>query len=235
VSNRLIVESKNDQYFFQAIIKYLNFEIEVDYINISEEDYRCLDGSDHQKIKNLLNDLKAEIQKNDIQKVGIILDIDNNSVTDKILLINECIKNVFLTDVQLSGIKDFISIPIDDENSIDFACYFTNIDGKGELETVLKTIKSQKSIHADCLESWRNCLQEHDEIISDKDLNKFWISNYLRFDTCSKEDRKKAGKKCGLQYVMENKTHIWNFEHSSLQELKDFLRLFIDRNLTTTF
>jgi len=78
-------------------------------------------------------------------------------------------------------------------------------------------------------------LQEHDEIISDKDLNKFWISNYLRFDTCSKEDRKKAGKKCGLQYVMENKTHIWNFEHSSLQELKDFLRLFIDRNLTTTF
>ncbi|GBE73146.1 hypothetical protein myaer87_03730 [Microcystis aeruginosa NIES-87] len=52
---------------------------------------------------------------------------------------------------------------------------------------------------------------------------------YLRFDTCSTEDKKQAGRKCsmnGFDYVMKNKRHIWNFEHEVLNELKEFLQLF---------
>jgi len=230
VSNRLIVESKNDQYFFQAIIDYLNLQIEVDSISIeiSEQDYKLLDGSDLKKLKNILKDLKAEAQKSDIQKVGIILDIDHHAVPDRLALINQCLQDIFSPDIQLTNIKEFIPILVDD-NNIEFASYFTNIDGKGELETVLKTIKSQDSVYADCLESWKTCLQNHGKEISEKDFNKFWISNYLRFDTCSNTDKKQAGKYCsmsGFKYVMENKTDIWNFEHSSLLELKDFLKLF---------
>ncbi len=42
-SNILIVESPNDQYFLQAIIRYLNFNIEVaPAIMISEDDYKSI-------------------------------------------------------------------------------------------------------------------------------------------------------------------------------------------------
>ncbi len=67
------------------------------------------------------------------------------------------------------------------------------------------------------------------KLIKDKDFDKFWISNYLRFDTCSTEDKKQAGRKCsmnGFDYVMKNKRYIWNFEHEVLNELKEFLQLF---------
>jgi hypothetical protein len=30
----------------------------------------------------------------------------------------------------------------------------------------------------------------------------------------------------GFDYVMKNKQHIWNFEHTALDELKEFLKLF---------
>jgi len=36
----------------------------------------------------------------------------------------------------------------------EFACYFTNVEGQGEPETVLKKIKSQDYTYADCLEDW---------------------------------------------------------------------------------
>ncbi|MFM6910724.1 MAG: hypothetical protein ACKPKW_16535, partial [Dolichospermum sp.] len=62
-SNILIVESKNDQYFLQAIIRYLNFNIEVDpAIIISEDDYKSMKGLSPQELQIALNALKADIQ-----------------------------------------------------------------------------------------------------------------------------------------------------------------------------
>nr|WP_308477947.1 hypothetical protein [Microcystis aeruginosa] len=90
-------------------------------------------------------------------------------------------------------------------------------------------MKSQDSTYADCLEDWRNCLNNQEKSIIDKDFDKFWISKYLRFDTCSREDKKQADSKCsmkGFDYVMKHKPHIWNFEHEVLNELKEFLQLF---------
>jgi hypothetical protein len=62
----------------------------------------------------------------------------------------------------------------------EFACYFTNVDGQGELEMILKVIKSQDSTYADCLEDWRNCLPNQGKLIRDKDFDKFWISTYMK-------------------------------------------------------
>ena len=78
----------------------------------------------------------------------------------------------------------------------------TNVHGKGELETVLKAIKSQESIYADCLESWREYLEGKGKKINNKDFDKFWIANYVRFDTCSRNDKKQAGQKCNLSYAL---------------------------------
>jgi len=52
---------------------------------------------------------------------------------------------------------------------------------------------------------------------------------YIRFDTCSKSEKKQAERKCsmkGFDYIMTNKPAIWDFEHPALNDLKDFLRLF---------
>ncbi|MEH2132772.1 MAG: DUF3226 domain-containing protein [Nostoc sp.] len=228
-SNILIVESKNDKYFLQAIIRHLNLNIEVaSPIIISEEDYRPMDGLDKTKLTEALKDLKADIQKGEIERLGIIIDIDNAQESDRIKFINECVQEAFTEAPLLVKVKEFVNLTLDGLN-IQLACYFTNLDGQGELETVLKSIKSQDSVHADCLKSWKNCLQQHGQKISVKDFNKFWVDMYIRFDTCSKSEKKQAERKCsmkGFDYVMMKEPAIWNFEHHALNDLKDFLRLF---------
>jgi hypothetical protein len=172
-NNILIVESKNDQFFLQAIIRYLNFKIEVaPPIIISEDDYRAMNGLNPTKLKNALKDLKADIQKGEIERVGIIIDIDDQVKIDRINFVNECIQEVFPESQSLEEVKEFININFDGFN-IQLACYFTNFNGQGELETVLKMIKSQNSDYADCLETWKDCLNNHDKSITVKEFNKF--------------------------------------------------------------
>jgi hypothetical protein len=109
------------------------------------------------------------------------------------------------------------------------ACYFTNFEGKGELETLLKAIKARKSPQADCLSSWKTCIESQGKDISDKDFDKFWVSIYLRYDTCSNQEQTQAGKKCsmsGFKYVMEHKKDIWDWNNPALDDLKEFFTLF---------
>ncbi|WP_071188702.1 DUF3226 domain-containing protein [Trichormus sp. NMC-1] len=82
-SNILIVESKNDQFFLQAIIRHLNCNIEVESIEptppiiISEDDYKSMEGLNSKKLIAALNSLKADIEKGEIERVGIVIDIDD--------------------------------------------------------------------------------------------------------------------------------------------------------------
>ncbi|MBD2136430.1 hypothetical protein H6F32_02255 [Anabaena sp. FACHB-1237] len=225
-SNILIVESKNDQYFLQAIIRYLNFNIEVaPAIMIAEDDYKSMEGLNPKKLKDALNDLKTDIQKGKIEKIGIVIDIDDKQEIERINFVNDCLQAVFPETKLLKEIKNFIDINFDGFN-FQIACYFTNVNGEGELETVLKMIKKKDSIYADCLDSWRNCLLTHGKEIKIKDVNKFWVSMYLRFDTCSNKEKRQAEKKCSFEYAMKEKAEIWDFEHPILNDLKDFLQMF---------
>jgi hypothetical protein len=223
--NILIVESKNDEYFFRSVIKHLNYDIEIESPIFADEDYRPMDGLDPTKLTKALKSIKAEIQKEDIERIGIIIDIDQDSEIERIKFINECIANVFPDAIPLDQINQFIDLNFEDYQ-IQLACYFTNVDGQGELETVLKVIKSQDSTYADCLQSWRECLKNKGEEISDKDFDKFWIANYTRYDTCTKKEKKQANRKCNLDYALQTKTSVWNFDHPILDELKSFFRLF---------
>ncbi|MEI0527696.1 hypothetical protein R4J00_03485 [Brachyspira intermedia] len=98
-----------------------------------------------------------------------------------------------------------------------------NVNGYGELETVLKLIKKSDSIFADCLESWRECLKAHNKDISDKDFDKFYINNYIRFDTCNKYEQKQSSKYCSFESAM--KKDIWDLDNNILNDLKEFLKL----------
>ncbi|MBD2177828.1 hypothetical protein H6F42_12980 [Pseudanabaena sp. FACHB-1998] len=231
MSNRLIVESKNDKFFIQAMVKYLNISnVDILEIKVTENDYLDLDGLSVVSLERELKTIEADAQKSYINKVGIILDADD-SYLKNLHKINEALAKVFPNNQKIEKINYFTAIhSISFEDPIQIACYFVNVSGIGELEKLLKEIKAKDSTYADCLGSWQVCLQQNGKNpVSSKDFDKFWISNYLRFDTCSNRDKKQSERKCsmsGFSYVMTEKLDIWNFEHPALNELKEFLKLF---------
>lgn len=77
MSNLLIVESKNDKFFLQALIEELNYDIEID-TPICIDDYECLEGLSEKRLVEALKSLLADIQKRQISKIGIIIDIMEN-------------------------------------------------------------------------------------------------------------------------------------------------------------
>jgi hypothetical protein len=226
--NKLIVESKNDKAFIEALIRHLNVAAEVDK-PIFIDDFESLDGLNPTKLTVKLNDVFSEVAKKPIEKIGILLDIDNEGAANRTQLINDCLQKTTAKSAQLiNHTNELIRYEIEGVN-VEIACFFTNINGIGELETVLKVIKNRDSVYADCLESWKNCLIKNGKSISDKDFDKFWVANYVRFDTCSNKETKQAGNKCSLQnfdYVLEKTPPVFDFEHEVLNELKDFLKLF---------
>ncbi|OQY59745.1 MAG: hypothetical protein B6245_05015 [Desulfobacteraceae bacterium 4572_88] len=242
MSNLLIVESKNDEFFVRTLIEHLNLsDVQVDAHPICQVDaFECMDGLNAKKLHIRLMALKNQFPKREINAIGIILDHDGKR-EERINLINETVHNVFVTKENILDTGRFVSASArigEDEFHIRIACYLVNVDESGELETVLKAIKSADSPYADCLQAWRECVEAKKNVItpkdkarvlSDKEFDKFWLSNYIRFDTCSKKERKQADRKCSvrqLEYVMKNKKDIFDFDHPVLDDFKEFLRLF---------
>ena len=227
MSNIVIVESKNDVIFMQALVEEINCDIQVEppiYI----DDYESLEGLSETKLITTLKSLDADLQKRDIEKIGIIIDIDNDSEPERLELVNKCIKEVFESETLLST-KQFIDISGDNGTNAKLACYFTNFGGRGELETLLKGIKARESPYADCLDSWKTCIESQEKEVNQKEFDKFWVSIYLRYDTCSNQEQKQAGRKCsmsGFDYVMEHKKDIWDWNNPALDDLKEFFKLF---------
>jgi len=219
--NVLIVESENDKYFIEALIKYL--QIPDNTINIappicSIDDYECLNGLS--KLKDKLKEIKIDIEKNNIEKIGIIIDADQEGIEKRIELINKTLK-IMDNDLNLTECNNFIK---SEKLDVEIACYIMNINGFGELETVLKTIKSKDSVYADCLYDWKKCLEQKGKVIKNKGFDKFWVNTYLRFDCCTKKEQKQADKNCKNEASMEKP--LWNFNHTALDSLKAFLKLF---------
>ena len=211
----------------KVLVDFINCDIQIEE-PIFIDDYESLEGLNETKLITTLKALDADLQKRDIEKIGIIIDIDNDSEQERLELVNKCIKQVFESETLLST-KQFIDISGDNGTNAKLACYFTNVGGKGELETLLKAIKAKDSPYADCLDSWKTCIESLGKKINQKDFDKFWISNYIRYDTCSKQDQKQAERKCSMHrfdYVMEHKKDIWDWNNSALDDLKEFFTLF---------
>lgn len=205
MNNLLIVESENDKYFIEALINHLNLNIEVGSPICSIDEYECLGGIS--KLENKLVALKSRVSKEGIEKIGIIFDADKIGVEQR-----------------EKDIQEKIDLIFEKNSDIVFQIYIMNVAGHGELETVLKEIKSEDSTVADCLESWQHCLPD-DKKLSQKEFDKFWIQMYQRYDCCLKKELKQAGRKCNNEVSLKEK-NIWNFDHEILNELKEFLNKF---------
>ena len=206
MSNVLIVESINDQYFIEALVSYINInnKIEISSPLCLINEYDCLGGIG--KLEDKLRILKIRVDRGDIDKIGIIFDADNVGIETRKQQIKEKINTVF-----------------GDNPPIDFSTFIMNIDGKGELETLLKAIKSKDSIIADCLDAWQQCIPKEKQL-KPKDFDKQWVQIYQRFDCCNKKEKKQASRKCNNEISLKEK-QIYNFDANipELNALKDFL------------
>ena len=205
VNNLLIVESEGDKFFIEALLSDINLKLEIGQPICSINEYECIGGID--KLEQKLKFVKIRIQKEAIDKIGIIFDADTVGIEQREEEIKDKINSVF-------G---------EDDNDL-FSIYILNKNGFGELEDILKEIKTSNSPYADCLDSWKECLSTQEIDISDKIFNKFWINNYIIYDTCiTSKHRGQKSKYCIFEYAMKEKD-IWNFAHPILNDLKGFLQ-----------
>jgi hypothetical protein len=232
VSNVLIAESDNDIAFLKAIIQHLN---EVVNCSLTITEYYSLGGIDN--LENQLKILRKNLEKENFQKIGIVCDLDRETRLSKFDWVNHQIQKIFPEAEYINNTQNLFQLTSVIDTQI--GCYFVHIkegdeSGQiqeyGELETVLRQIKTQPSPHADCIEAWKSCVEakkretEPEFSISQKAIDKKWIQNYIREDTPSKKEKRKADN-INLVKALEKK-EIWNFAHPSLDELKEFLLLF---------
>ncbi|TAF94869.1 MAG: hypothetical protein EAZ45_26705, partial [Oscillatoriales cyanobacterium] len=83
MSNIVIVESKNDKIFMQAMVEKLNCDIQVEK-PIYIDDYQSLEGLSETELIKALKNLIRKIDRKDIEKIGIIIDIDNDSEQERL-------------------------------------------------------------------------------------------------------------------------------------------------------
>jgi hypothetical protein len=220
-NNVLIVESINDKLFIERLkqeITTANFDIDTPICNISEYEY--LDGLSKKSLEAKLQSIVRSIRKSGLDRIGILLDADDKGIEARVSLINEAIKTI-------DPILDITAANTWYESSslqVQISCHILNVDGSGELETLLKTIKSKPSPHANCLNTWRDCVESHKQSISDKDFDKFWVKIYQRYDCCNKQEQKQAGRKCTPEASLQK--YIWDFSHESLSDIKSYLMMF---------
>ena len=206
MSNLLIVESENDKFFIEALIERINIKIEIDSPVCSVDEYECLGGIG--KLDNKLRSLKSQIAKDGIDKIGIIFDADSVGI-----------------EVRTQQIQEKLDLFFGSDPEVKFSIYILNINGKGELETLLKVIKSQDSTVADCLDAWQGCLPENKKLKL-KDFDKFWIQVYQRYDCCTKKEQKQANRKCNNESSLKDKL-IYDFDQD-IEELNTLKRFLID-------
>ncbi|EAZ92432.1 DUF3226 domain-containing protein [Crocosphaera chwakensis] len=237
MSNVIIVEAENDATFIKRIVKYMN-ERKGNNINIdNKKGYTTLNDKTPEKtyrglseasLTNSLKRVKKRLEKEPIEKVGIIIDMDQKLQQERLDLVNKAMLTVFSEAETIININQLVKITKIDQQDIQAACYFMNVNGKGELATVLKKIKTKKSIYADCIESWKTCiintLNDNKKIIlSDNDFDKLWVYNYIYYDISNKEY---GFNEKGFKIIMDKQQDIWNFDHPILEDLKLFLALF---------
>jgi len=224
MKNIIIVEGISDKKFLEGYIAYLQETFPKKYFLI--DDIKDAKGQD--AIFSILKSQKININKGETKNIGILIDADEEGITSKIEnKINPAIEKAF-------NIKDSIkalnqkSLILYETKIVNIFCYIFNIDGKGELEDILKEIRTDKNAEIPiCLDKFAECIKGFNEAYPEKEYKKNFIYFYgyecIRREGLNSEEIKSKLK--GYEYYTPQ---YWNFEHDRLKELKHFLELFQD-------
>lgn len=237
---KLFVEDANDKHTFEAIIQHLSFHDKLDVTEIDWETRPAEANPD--KPTGLINAFKSlalKIEKNNednFDKIGVIWDWDVMLESDRLKMINRAIREGFSTAevTEIESVGQFGEIIFNKgkrrELSIKVSCHFVGLNGKGEIEDLLKAIASKPAPLADCINKHLpDCLKEQKiEDLRDKDLVKLWINNYQRFDTLAKD--KRTAHYTSWENMMKKRSDIFNFDAdvAEMRALKDFLTKMVE-------
>ncbi|MDO9177205.1 MAG: hypothetical protein Q7U16_02585 [Agitococcus sp.] len=230
--NKLIVEDDNDKYILNALIKHIHLANAVEIANPIPIDYLTgsLDSNPDSPttlIRNLKK-LERDIELGNVDKIGIIFDLDTSTPKQRLEMINNALRQSYNAESSITKINEFITLKVKDE-TIQIACHFININGLGEIEDLLKAIKAKDSDFADCIvDGWSPCLSAKGKNVSPKDLVKFWLDIYRRNDILTSEERRQAGKNTKWDKFLELHPESFDFNSNitELDDLKKFLNLF---------
>lgn len=221
--NRLIVEGSEDKLFITHLLQTLG--------NVDVQEINPIDGIENfeysNKLEKALITVKNDVIKKSLKKVGLILDQDDKE-NDRIAFLNKHIHIVFGKQYSLINQSESIQIEIDGA-ILELSLFVMNVNGAGEMNSMLRIISTQPSNFADCLQHWKVCADPKSEIISNNEFDKLWVHYFIRWDNSTKEQRANSNKNCTIKAVLENKPQIFDFENKSLDDLKNYLNQFVDK------
>jgi hypothetical protein len=222
VSNyRIIVEGKSDRFFIEALLG-----IQGIVSPLVEELGGINDFEYSDKIEKKLILLKSQAENKSLSKIGIIIDQDAKE-NNRIIFLNKMIQKVFGAEYALKEERKPIEIKVGDY-TVELSCFIMKVDGVGELSTMLKAIKpvNKSSAFADCLEKWWECADAEKKVIDQIEFDKNWYHYYIKWDNSTHQERQQANKYCSLEYSLNHKKDIWDFENEILNNLKKYLSTF---------
>jgi len=225
--NVLIVEGETDQQFLEGYLAYLRQTFPRKYIPIDCIEYQA--GQD--SLAKSLEMQRISINKGETNNIGIMLDADDDGIFAKIeRKINPAIARAFEQTqvINAPNTKYPLTFGI---RTFHIFCYIVNLDGTGELEDLaMQIIRWQDAPTPQCLQRFVDCLGGCNELYPIKQYKKEFMYFYgydclIKQGLSSQEARDKA--KHGKYYD----PRYWDFDHASLNDLRQFLMLFGDNAL----
>ncbi len=219
---RIFVESPNDRKFIQA------FGLNIGKTIAENHFYEKNIGKTSTNITTFVQDNLSEILRGNVDKIGIIIDLDDFTISQRLDFVNEGINNALkgITTINFTTENQIQTLDIQG-NNVDFVCYFMKVGNRGHLDTVLKEIASEPSNYADCLTEYRKCIEAKKLKYTQSDFEKYWVDQYIRQDTCKKTEQGQRENKCSmrvLDFVLQK--GVFNLKHKCLDDLKTFLKHF---------
>ncbi len=222
--NRIIVEGKNDKGFIEAYKQYLidkSIKVQFGLSTLAK-------GLSEQTIIDELKTIKKDLALETFSsiKIGFIVDKDDetiNGYVNRFSILNNAISNVFRVECNFS--IELTSVICNYEDlEIEFSYFLMqNSHGIGELIDVLKEIKINDSIIADCV---NNCFQQKVDY-TNKEISDDWLHIFLKWDSCNfNERRSNKNFRLDEKETIEKLYTIFDFENKTLDNLKNYLSTF---------
>jgi hypothetical protein len=224
MNNIVIVEEITDKIFIEKYVEYLKANFPKEYLLI--DSIKTANGQD--ALASILSAQKISIKKGETKNIGILLDADEEGIEAKIKdIINDAIETAFKAQHHIKDINKTFRIEYEG-NSFNIFCYIFNIDGKGELEDILKEIRKDKNTKSPmCLDKFVKCLGGFNDAYPEKEYKKnfIWFYGYDCIKTKESDTEKTKDKLKNYEYYSSD---YLNLEHDALNGLKTFLSLFKD-------
>lgn len=174
-----------------------------------------------------LNERLSEFEKQSELSIAIVFDKDEDSPDDILKKVNVSMKRLFEAELTKVGVAESLSLTF---NGASFSAKVgLLVIGDpmvfNDLDTLLESIQSEPAPAQACLQSFFDCADitmKHP--LTDREKKKFRQFYYLKYDTLTVQQRKKAEEYANVKSGIER--NIWDLNHVKLSFIREFLDTF---------